>query len=63
MPRALIEAYEKELGVNVLHAWGMTETSPLGTVSGLQSHHRDLPDGAKWDIQALQGYAIAGVEI
>lgn len=27
MPRALIEAYEKELGVNVLHAWGMTETS------------------------------------
>ena len=30
MPRSLTEAYESELGVNVLHAWGMTETSPAG---------------------------------
>ncbi len=33
MPRSLTQAYESELGVNVLHAWGMTEMSPLGTVS------------------------------
>ena len=32
MPRGLIAAYEKELGVNVVHAWGMTELSPIGTV-------------------------------
>jgi fatty-acyl-CoA synthase len=63
MPRALIEGYEKELGVNVCHAWGMTELSPLGTVSRLQGHHRELPDHEKWDIKARQGYAIAGVEI
>ncbi len=63
MPRALIEGYEKDLHVNVLHAWGMTEMSPLGTVSILQSHHRDLPDAEKWDIKAKQGYPIANVEM
>ncbi|MFQ5865433.1 MAG: long-chain fatty acid--CoA ligase [bacterium] len=63
MPRALIEAFEKELGVNVAHAWGMTETSPLGTVAKLQSHHLDLSDDEKWDVKAKQGYAVAGVEM
>ena len=63
MPRALIEAYEKELGVNVLHAWGMTETSPLGSVSKLQSHHNNIPEHEQWDIKARQGYPIAGVEM
>jgi fatty-acyl-CoA synthase len=63
MPRGLIEAYEKELGVNVVHAWGMTEMSPLGTLSKLQSHHRHLSDHEKWDIKARQGYSLAGVEM
>ncbi len=63
MPRSLIEAYDKELGVEVLHAWGMTETSPVGTVSKLLSHHLDLPDHEKWDVKAQQGYPVAGVEI
>lgn len=63
MPRALIEGYEKELGVNVMHAWGMTEMSPLGTVSNLQGHHRDLATHEKWDIKAKQGYMVPGVEM
>lgn len=63
MPRGLIEGYEKELGVNVIHAWGMTEMSPLGTVSILQAHHKNLPVHDKWDIKAKQGYPLAGVEI
>ena len=63
MPRSLIEAYEKELGVNVVHAWGMTEMSPLGTVSKLLSHHRQLPQEQKWDVKARQGYPISGVEM
>ena len=63
MPRSLIEAYEKNLGVAVLHAWGMTETSPLGTVSKLLSHHQALPDHEQWDVKARQGYPLAGVEI
>ena len=63
MPRALIEAYEEELEVDVLHAWGMTELSPLGTISKLQSGHRDLSTDEKLDIKAKQGNSIAGVEI
>ena len=63
MPRALIEGYEKDLGVNVMHAWGMTEMSPLGTVSNLQGHHHALSAHEKWDIKAKQGYTVPGVEM
>jgi fatty-acyl-CoA synthase len=63
MPRALVEAYEKDLGVNVLHAWGMTETSPLGTVSILKRRHRTLPPAEQWDLKAKQGYPVPGVEL
>ena len=63
MPRSLIEAYEKELDVNVVHAWGMTEMSPLGTVSKLLTHHLDRPQDQQWDIKARQGYPISGVEM
>ncbi|MFO7682241.1 MAG: long-chain fatty acid--CoA ligase [Chloroflexota bacterium] len=63
MPRALIEAFEKELNVPVVHAWGMTELSPLGTVSLLLGQHEALSDAEKWDIKAKQGYAVPGVEM
>jgi fatty-acyl-CoA synthase len=63
MPRSLIAAYEKDLNVNVLHAWGMTEMSPLGTVSRLLSRHQDLTPDEQWDMKARQGYPIAGVEM
>ncbi len=33
VPHALMEAFQKELGVEILQAWGMTETSPLGSVA------------------------------
>ncbi|MCZ6677871.1 MAG: long-chain fatty acid--CoA ligase [Candidatus Poribacteria bacterium] len=63
MPRALIESYEKELDVSVLHAWGMTELSPIGTVSQLQTHHLALPEHEQWDVKERQGYPVAGVEM
>ena len=63
MPRALTKAYEQELGVNVVHAWGMTELSPLGTVCVLQSHHNELSQEEQWDVKATQGYAVPGVEM
>ena len=63
LPRGLIEAYETELNVPVVHAWGMTELSPLGTVSRLQRHHHALSDADKWDAKARQGYPISGVEM
>jgi fatty-acyl-CoA synthase len=63
MPRSLIEGYERELGVNVIQAWGMTELSPLGTVSKLQRHHLGLTEAEQLDIKALQGTPIGGVEL
>ena len=62
MPRGLIEAYEKELGVNVVHAWGMTEMSPIGSVAKLQSGHRRLDEAGRWDVKAKQGYFVPGVD-
>ena len=63
MPRPLIQAYETELHVNVMQGWGMTETSPVGTLLNLQSHHSAILELAQWDIKAKQGYPLAGVEI
>lgn len=63
MPRALTRAYEEQLHVDVMHAWGMTEMSPIGTVASLMSHHTDLSAKEKWDVKATQGYQVAGVEM
>ncbi len=63
MPPALIEAYEKNLGVEVCHAWGMTEMSPTGTFSKLRGIHQNLSDAEKWRIKAKQGRPIPGVEL
>ena len=63
MPMTLIEAYEKELGVEVRHAWGMTEMSPTGTLSTLRRAHQNLSDAEKWQVKAMQGRPVPGVEI
>ncbi|HSG82380.1 MAG TPA: long-chain fatty acid--CoA ligase [Gemmatimonadota bacterium] len=63
LSRSTIQAFEQEFDTQVLHCWGMTETSPLGTVSRLSAHHAELPNDAKWDLKATQGMAIPGVEI
>ena len=62
MPRGLIEAYERDFGVNVVHAWGMTEMSPIGSVAKLQTRHADLDADGRWDIKAKQGYFVPGVD-
>ncbi len=62
-PRAIIEKFERLLGVFVIQAWGMTETSPLATIANLLPRH----DGATIDdriaVQCRQGRAIYGVEV
>ena len=62
-PRSLIELYEKRFGVAMTHAWGMTETTPLGTVSRLKSYMRDWPEERRYAVRAKQGYAVAGVDL
>jgi len=62
-PQSMIEAFEKKHGLAVMHAWGMTEMSPLGTISRLKSYQNNLPDAEKFAIRAKQGMSVPGVEI
>jgi fatty-acyl-CoA synthase len=59
----MIKTFEDKYGVQVLHAWGMTEMSPLGTVCTLKGGQEDLSDARKFAIQSKQGRAIFGVDM
>ncbi|HET9920812.1 MAG TPA: long-chain fatty acid--CoA ligase [Ktedonobacteraceae bacterium] len=61
VPQSLIEGLDKQ-GVNIVQAWGMTETSPLASVSKLRSYQQDLPAEEQYRIRARQGTVIPGVE-
>lgn len=61
-PRAMIERF-RALGVTVLHAWGMTEMSPLGTLSTLKGKHLAASEETQLALQEKQGRAIFGVEM
>jgi fatty-acyl-CoA synthase len=61
-PRGLIEAYDK-LGITILHAWGMTELTPLGTVSRLKAHLEGGDAGERLTYRAKQGLPAPGVEL
>ena len=62
-PRAIIERFRRDHGVFVLHAWGMSETSPVATIGNLLPAHRDLPEEGQIDIQAKQGRPVYGIDI
>jgi len=62
-PRSLIELFDKEYGAYMLHAWGMTEMSPLGTVCRPRSYADSLPDDERYNIRAKQGAMVAGVDM
>jgi acyl-CoA synthetase (AMP-forming)/AMP-acid ligase II len=62
-PKSMIEAFEKDYEVEVIHAWGMTETSPLGTTGNLKPKHAGLSYDEKLTIKAKQGRAVYGVDL
>ncbi len=62
VPPSLIEAYARR-GIDLVHAWGMTEMSPLGTVAALKGKHRSLDPQAELTLKAKQGRPIFGVEM
>ncbi len=62
-PRQMIKRFSDMLDVQVLQAWGMTETSPVATVCQLLPHHRELDPELRFDIMASQGRALCGVEL
>jgi fatty-acyl-CoA synthase len=59
IPRGLMEGMDR-VGLRMLHAWGMTETSPLGTVGVVRSW---IPADSSFELRLKQGVAVPGVEI
>jgi fatty-acyl-CoA synthase len=62
-PPAMIRAFQDTYGVQVLHAWGMTEMSPLGTVGSFRGKHLAMTAEERLALQAKQGQAIFGVDM
>ena len=63
VPEAMIREFESDYDVQVIHAWGMTETSPLGTLNFLMPHLQDLPYDEQMPIKLKQGKSIFGINI
>jgi fatty-acyl-CoA synthase len=60
---AMLNTFEDRYGVQVIHAWGMTELSPIGTVGILKGQHDALPVAEKRAIQSKQGRGVYGIDM
>ena len=62
-PRAMTKTFQDVYGVEVIHAWGMTEMSPLGSLCSLKPEYAALQGDARLDVQMKQGHPPFGVEM
>ncbi|HZL41641.1 MAG TPA: fatty-acid--CoA ligase [Pseudolabrys sp.] len=62
-PRAMTQTFQDKYGVEVIHAWGMTEMSPLGSLCTLKPEYAALTGDARLDVQMKQGHPPFGVEM
>ena len=62
-PPAMITAFNDVYGVEVLHAWGMTEMSPIGTICTLKNKHLPMTSDDKMKVRLKQGRALFGVDM
>jgi fatty-acyl-CoA synthase len=62
-PPSLIENFRKDFNIKAVHAWGMTETSPVGTLSRLQPQHDLISDKEKLKLLSMQGQELPFIEI
>jgi fatty-acyl-CoA synthase len=62
-PLAVVETFERDFGVRVVHAWGMTETSPVATIANPLRKHQGSSPQQQIDLQAKQGRVPYGVAI
>ena len=62
-PPAMIRKFRDSYGVHVIHAWGMTEMSPIGTAAAFKAAHAELDAEGKLAIMSTQGRAIYGVDM
>ncbi len=62
-PPAMIKLFEQKYGVHVLHAWGMTEMSPLGTACTFKAKHAGMSPEEQFRVQTKQGRVLYGVDM
>lgn len=62
-PKSMIETYEKKYNIPFLHAYGMTETSPIVFISNPKSYQEQLPDEELYDLKAKQGLVVPMIDI
>jgi fatty-acyl-CoA synthase len=62
-PRAVTQTFQDKYGVEVIHAWGMTEMSPLGSLCTMKPEYAQLSGEARLDVQMKQGHPPFGVEM
>ena len=62
-PRAMTKTFQDKYGVDVVHAWGMTEMSPLGSLCTLKPEYAALTGEEKLDVEMKQGHPPFGVEM
>lgn len=63
MPESLIRTFYDSFGIRVVQGYGMTETSPIVSLSRLRREEEALPDDERYSIMARQGYPVPGVEV
>ncbi|ALM52555.1 long-chain fatty acid--CoA ligase [Halomonas huangheensis] len=63
LPPSMINVFRDDYGVELIHAWGMTETSPIGTINQPLYKHRALPLEQQRKLRQGQGRPIFGVEL
>ncbi|MDP0927882.1 long-chain-fatty-acid--CoA ligase [Paracoccus onubensis] len=63
LPPSMIDAFREEYGVELIHAWGMTETAPVATLNKLLHKHLDLPQDEQRRLRHGQGRPLFGVEL
>ena len=62
-PPAMIEGFQKRHGLHVLHAWGMTEMSPIGTICRLKPQMKAMPEADQFRVRATQGLPVPLVDV
>ncbi len=62
-PPAMMDAFEDKYGVQVIHAWGMTELSPMGAMGQLKGKHANLDAAQRRALQAKQGRSLYGIDM
>jgi fatty-acyl-CoA synthase len=62
-PLSMIKRFQEQHDAFVIHAWGMTEMSPIGTVNSMNRYMASLPQEQRYELQAKQGRPVFGIEL